>query len=188
MASKTAIANAALGKIGGSTIGNIVEKSETALRVRNRWDSLRDGLLADHPWNFAIGRAQPAKLPTAPAFGFTAAYRKPVDCIRVWTVDSERKRWAVEGEEILFDGGSVCNVVYIKKIVDPEKWSAGFTEAFVASLAVELGGWAELSGAKLQVLQEQAQKALRAARSIDGQEGWIDYVPDRDSDWLRARW
>lgn len=193
MASKVAIANAALGKFGGATIGNLnEEQSETAKRVRNRWDTLRDGLLADHPWNFNSKLAQPAKLPTAPAFGFAAAYRKPIDCWRVWSVNSDRYgRYVIRGDEIHYgtgsgSAGSTIDLVYLAKVEDTEKWSPWFTEAFIAALACELApAVAELSAAKMEQLEKTAQRKLREARSTDGQEGMID--PEPDSDWLAAR-
>lgn len=77
------LANSALQMVGLSTITSLSDNSPQA-RLANSFYSLsRDETLQLHPWSEAKKRVSLAQSVTAPAFGYSHAYQKPADFIRM---------------------------------------------------------------------------------------------------------
>ena len=173
MASEVGIANAALTKLGQSSITAFTEDSTAARLANDRYADVRDALLHQHPWNFAMKRASiPAS--TAPAWGFTYACPVPTDYIRMYEVNGENEKsgkWRVEDGSVVSDLTPPFEILYVYRVEDPNKMSIGFREALASTLAND---WAEKITGDPSVVADKERKARFAvaqARSNDGQEG-----------------
>ena len=122
--SKVDICNNALRRLGQNTIVSLSEDSPQARLCNQIYDSVRDSLLAEHPWNFAMERASLAQLSSTPDFGFDYEYQLPSDCLRVWATDIEPEQvwvWQIEGGKLRTNADSVY-ILYIKREDDPTSY------------------------------------------------------------------
>jgi len=189
MASDVDIANSGLSKLGAKAITSFADDSTSARLVNLTYANLRDSVLRDHFWNFASARASLAASTTAPAWGFAFAYDLPASpdyCLRVRSVNGAfEEAWKVEGRQIITDLSAPLDILYIKRVTDPEQFDALFVDALSQFLAAE---WAEkITGSTTlrgQMTQLYSAK-LQQARSADGQEGTTDSLDA--SEWIAAR-
>lgn len=190
----TNILNTALARIGSTERVTSIDdtSSNSAKRAVAYWDQLRRLLLARHPWNFAIKRAELNEAGTAPAFGWERQFAVPGDCVR-WLpptlgdkdyYDGER-----EGDYILTNAMAPLPVRYIADATDVTKWSAGFVAAMEIALAAYLTSPVTESVALMQYMGNAADDAVRLGKRIDGLEtGRTKRQPVRaQSAWLNAR-
>jgi len=190
MASEVSIVNRALRLLKVAPITTIGENSESGEWAAAVYEGARDALLQEYPWNFAMKREALSASPTAPAWGYSAAYPLPADCLRVLSIEGEpdelTEPWIVEAGSILTDAGAPLYIRYIEKVTNPGRFSPTFTEALVARIAAE--GAYSFTGnvAREQLMNELYQVRLAIARRYDAQEGTPEPGPVAD-DWLRAR-
>jgi len=188
VASNVGVANAALRKVGQSPITAFFENSKAARLANERFAELRDELLSRHPWNFALRRTSLAASTTAPEWGFTNAFPLPSDYIRVFKVNGEDEdsgRWKVEDGSIVTDLSGPLEILYVYRVDDANRMTAGFREALACVCASD---WAEDLTGDNSVVEDTFAKATRAvaqARSNDGQEGIPDQI--ESDDWINAR-
>ena len=145
--SEVDICNQALYNLGVDTpIVALTDDSSNARACNRIYARLRDTLLQQHPWNFAINRATLAALAAKPGYEYTYAYALPTDpfCLRVLELREERDptlgSYPYQIESVV-DGASTYNVLvtdsdsalikYIKKVTDPTQFDALFTQALV---------------------------------------------------------
>lgn len=175
-ATKTGIVNAAAALLGSSErISDIESTGRLALAARAVWDLTIRTLLAEHPWNFAIERAQLNAGPV-PAFGFAHSFALPTDCVRVLASpeDCRRDGWHGEVENgcILTDADAALNIRYISssRIDDCGRWSPHFAKAASYALAVDMAE--DLTGAESidAKLADRAMDALARAKRVDSLE------------------
>ena len=188
MASDVGIANAALRKLGQAPITAFSENSKAARLANERFAELREELLSQHPWNFALKRDSLAASATPPAWGFANAFPVPNDYIRMFEVngeDEESGKWKVEDGAVVTDLSAPLEIRYVYKVTDANRMSPGFREALASNLASD---WAEDLTGDSSVVKAKADKARLAvaqARGNDGQEG----IPDQfeANEWIDAR-
>ena len=77
MPSVVDIANQALNIIGANTISALDENSKPAVVINQRYDSIRDSVFREHPWNCLMARSTLARDTAAPDFGYTYQYTLP---------------------------------------------------------------------------------------------------------------
>lgn len=182
-ATKTSIANQALGEISKGLIVSLTENSEPA-RLINAWfDDLLDEEVSRYNWTFAVCRAELAPLAEAPPFGWLYRFQLPSSpfCLRV-IEEVDETDYRIEGREILADA-SRLRIRYVGRVADLSRLPAYFVKAFAlrlaARLAVPLVGSRELR----ENLEGRYAEAVAEAESIDaGQEpageqargSWLD--------------
>jgi len=191
MASKTEIANMALTSLGAANITDIDEDSSNARKVRAVYDNLREAVLEEHPWNFAMERVTKAPSEEVPAFGYVYKILRPTDCLRIVNIyadssETNELRYKPEGKYILCDS-NIVYIKYIKNIKDETLFTALFAQALAARIAYELcfpitnsynvqGQMMTLYNAKLAI-----------ARSIDALEGSPDDIDEEGpGTWVGA--
>ena len=81
--SNTDLANAALIKLGETTIGNLTNTTTLARLVNSRFQSVRDSVLRSHNWNVATRRATLSLIANTPPFEFDFAYGLPEGLVKV---------------------------------------------------------------------------------------------------------
>lgn len=185
MASKTAIANRTLSKLGQTRVSNIdLDNTKPAKVVRYMYDIILDALLTAFPWNFAIKRAQLAADATAPAWGYAKRYTLPVDFLSLLEIRGEPE-YTLEGGFILTNQGSPLYIKYISRVTDSGLFDPLFVEAFASRMAYE--GCEEItqSNTKKDLLLRDYQMTIKEAYASDS----IQEMPQRlEADtWLLAR-
>ena len=181
------IANIAIAELGGKRLTTLTDASKEAALVDTYFQLARAYVMVIHPWNFALRRqTNLAKRGVAPEWGFDNAYTIPPEALRIIEVASNEvpveSDWKAEtastGELILVTNDDPVDILYIRDVVEPGRFSVHFTWALAKYLKALLAK--PLTG-KVK-LQQEALKEFRAwiaeARSIDGQEGFPDdYTP-----------
>lgn len=187
--SEVAICNQALGWLGGSLITSIdpVEDSQESKLCAANYENLRDAVLEDAEWTFAIKRAEPAALAATPIYGFDKAFQLPSDCIRVLEVSNASEsstassatmggrynkiEWVREGDQILVLGVERIYIRYIQRIEDTTKFSPAFDQALAARLAMDLAIPLTNSRALQQDMAAMYGEKKALAAATDGMQG-----------------
>ena len=162
MTSKVDICNLALAKLSQDiTIASMSERSKEARTFSRLWDPMRDLVLADREWPFAVKAVRLALDPEDPLPGWTYRYSRPNDCITALAVTDDRgmrngrvlSQWC----DPLFRGrhsipyqqvhgsqgtGFVCDapeafLIYVSRVDDPGRFPAHFVDALACKLAEE---------------------------------------------------
>jgi hypothetical protein len=193
MATEVSICSNALRKLGDDPITSLTDDTERARLCNSFYESSRDACLRAHPWNFAITRATLAQLSTTPAYGFSYQYALPTDpyCLRVLEMEYQDyifkvENLATEGRVLLTDE-STAKILYIARVTDTTLFDSLFVDLLTAKLSINLS-YAITGSLKVQ---EQMYllytKILSEARSVDGQEGFIDnLVSDTFTDFRKG--
>lgn len=190
MTTQTEICNWALRKLGEARITDINEDSAAARMLKDLYALVRDAVLEDHPWNFAIVRASLAENSTPPVWGNGdgAGYRYsvPADFIRLVEVkDEDIEDFAVEGGFIVSDIASELLIRYVARITDESRFSGLFKNALAARLAYEIAEPITQNNQKKEAMASDYADALRRAKRSDSMQGKPQqlYVDP----WVRAR-
>lgn len=174
------ICNSALTILGAEPISSLDENSKTARQCNLNYPLVRDELLEDHYWNFAMKRASLAQIATYVADSdWSYAYELPNDVVRVRKMINAdtQNRFKVEGG-ILLANLSIVRIQYISNETDVSKYSRAFIEALAYSIAHKMCYSITQSGSLMDRLERRATQKLKNARGTDGQEGDMDNLID----------
>ena len=190
-----ALTNLGMKRITSSDLSGDLNKA--ARLVNATYENLRNSLLQDHPWNFAIFRADVTKNAYTPEFDFLYAYdfpngttpaSKPA-ALRIlevdekpywswrsggWFLEPSLHDWKVENNQILSDHDTPLSIKYIGLVTDTAEMTPMFTDLLAEMCAME---WVESltsSNSLAERIERRFSAKLREARSIDAQEG----IPD----------
>ena len=177
---KTELANIALGHIGSAKIQSIDENSPAAEHCRRMWEFVRDGLLRQRHWNFALARAVLSKLDDAPAFDWDSAYQLPNDYLLAisWNgreAGTGESSFDIEDGKLLCDADSngtteTANLRYVKRVESVSAWDASFCEAFTYKLAAAIAPSLSTSGNLAADLMQKAEALMVRAFGPDNLE------------------
>jgi len=170
---KVKLANIALRKIGANAISSFGENSDEARVLSDVYDTVRDEVLAEHPWSFAMKRVALTLSADVPAYttdGLTVVYVKPSDMVRVFYT-SVPCQIVVEENRILSDT-RLLGVKYVYRNDNPATYYAQFITAFATRLAAEICFNLTESVKKAADLMAEYEK-IRLPRAIqsDSQQG-----------------
>ena len=165
MATEVSICSNALRRLGDSPITSLTEDSERARLCNAFYEPSRDAVLRSHTWNFAINRANLAKLSTSPAFEYANQFALPTDpfCLRVLKMEFEDYEFKIEnlagqGRVLLTDEGE-AKIIYIARVTDPSLFDSMFVDTLTAKLAVDLA-YPVTNSTTLQVLIVQKDQQI----------------------------
>lgn len=179
------ICNSALALVGAEPINTLSDSIKTA-RICNRiFDTLRDQLLAEHPWNFAIKRKALAQDATNPVFNYSYRHTIPTDCLRVLDTNLGDADWARE-EGYIVSNFSDVKIKYLAKVTDISKWSEGFKEALAHKIAIYLAFSVVQSTTLSQALKQDYLLMVRNAKAQDAQEHGLMTV--EADEWINSRY
>lgn len=192
--SPTDICNMALDLIGQPPIASISPPSTANESLCARWyDRVRRMLLREHTWNFAkdiVNCSRDSSI--TPVSDFTDAYHKPIDFIRLLSVDGEKEIWQgrdydIHGKYIVMNKDAADSIIlrYIKDVTDISQWDAHCVMDFVHYMALYLAYPVTKKKAVVEMVLALIKESLPLSVSIDGQE-----VPPRRiqrSKYLAAR-
>lgn len=169
MATDLGIVNSALIKLGVETISALPGTTRQGILANEQFSKIRDELLMEHPWNFAMKRATLTATGATPEFEFSYEYSLPADCLRVWSTQYAEDFYQVEGGK-LYSNYSDIKIKYIAKITDATKFSSIFSELLSLKIASDLCYVLVQSNTLKGVLLQEYAVKLRDARSHDAQE------------------
>jgi hypothetical protein len=186
MPSVVDVCNRALDKLGHGPITSLEDGTKAAnLCIRN-WPLVRDQVLRDHPWNFAVKRAALAASEETPAWGFGSKFPLPADNLRLLEIDKlSTAEYQLESGHILANA-SVLYVRYIRRVTDPNEYDYAFIDVVAARLAFELCESLTQSNTKKEQMFQEYDDALTRAKRVDGQEN-PPTVYEED-DWIKVRY
>jgi hypothetical protein len=191
MSSSTDIINAALSQLGEASITALTDNTRQARLAERTYDNIRQAMLRDHPWNFAMKRLSIAASSVAPVWEYAFAYPLPSDCLRLVEIDNPSKliykvELAASGTIVATDLASPLKIKYTSDVEDANKMDAKFREALAGRLASE---WAEVltaNSAKVTQSVNLYSLLLKGAKSVDGQEDIPEIVTS--DEWINARY
>ena len=166
------ICNRALNAIGAEAITALSDDTARAVLCNRLYTDLRDELLQDHPWNFAIRRSELAADATAPDFEWLYKYQLPTGCLRVLSVYTalDVDQWEVEGGYIFTDLTAPLEIRYVSNDVTENNFSPAFATALSLRLAVELALPLTESMSRADALTKRFMVAIKEARGRDARE------------------
>lgn len=186
MPSVVDVCNRALDKLGHGAITSLSDGTTAANLVDRNWPLVRDQVLRDHPWNFAVGRKILAPDSTAPVWGFSYKHPLPADFLRLLEVrDLSANEYQVEGKFIYTDEDTLY-IRYIKQVTDPNQYDALFIDVVSSRLAYELAESLTQSNKKRELAWSEYLDGMTRAKRVDGQEN-PPTVFEEDS-WINVRY
>lgn len=179
--SEIAICNLALSHLKQNQIVQLDPPTTDPEKICAIWyQMVRRSTLRLHPWNFAMKRVEITPDGSyTPEFGFTHAYQKPADFIRlIGFYDDLGNRlgpdddFDLENDYILRNGedGVAINVRYIYDVTDVNKMDPLFIDLFAIDLAIRLAPRFSGGEARVKTLASLRSEIYTAATAIDGQE------------------
>jgi hypothetical protein len=136
------------------------------------WPTVRDRLLARHPWNCAIKRVL-LDTPdvTPPVFDFSERFPLPADWLRTLKVGSryDEPEYRIEAGFILVNADQV-RLRYIFRQTDVTKYEAHLTDAMVHAVAARMAYSVTGSVSKSDETNAMAERVILAAMAVDAVE------------------
>lgn len=168
------ICNIALGYLGASPIESLDDTTTEAQLCAANYDAVRDAVLQERPWTFAVARRSLTADATAPANVW--GYRFPLNplSLRVFEVyvgDELVTEWDVEGRFVLCDEAGPVVVKTVDQVANPALLSAGFVQAMAARLAATLAVPIANSRALQGDLWQLYASLVKKAGAVDGMQG-----------------
>lgn len=192
------ICNLALGWLGGDLIISLDDPSVEAKLCKANYALLRDAVLEEREWTFAVTRLEPVALLAGPVYGFDKAFQIPVEVIRILQVSragevidgaiiegsflsatrggtgtgrETRIDWVREGDKILANNSASIFIRALIRIEDTTKFSPAFDQALAARLAMELAIPITNSRTLQQDMAGLYAEKVRLAAASDGLQG-----------------
>lgn len=185
------ICNQALGHCQAPSITGFDQaNSKAARQCKLHYAVTRDRLLAEYRWNFSTKRGTLANV-AAPEFGYSHAYARPADCLRILEIDGyRRENWIVEGELILIDRAPPLKARWLWRNTEPRLMDAAFVELLSYELALKIAPALTRYRAIVReierVLNDPDDGLRRRAKKADALEGREEIDP-YESQFLEAR-
>ena len=187
--SEVAICNQALGWLGGTLITSLTDDSDEAKLCNANYASLRDAVLEEREWTFAVERITPARLAAAPEYGFAYQFEIPPSVIRVLQVSQKGAtanltaeaystglgtydaiEWVREGSTIRCDAEEIYARV-IQQVTDTTKFSPAFDQALAARIAMDLAIPLTESRTLQRDMAAMYGEKINLAAASDGMQG-----------------
>ncbi len=175
--SEAQIVNLALAKLGiDKFINNLNDKTDEARIASTIYADVRDAVLRDGAWKFAIKRVELA--PTVDVVPFANGmkpFTPPPDMILAIGSETHDVRWMREGAFILADT-SVFRLRYVARIEDVNQYDSLFVQCLADRLAYEMS-YAITQNFDVQKVRLQIyEQSIALARHRGSIEQATDYV------------
>lgn len=169
MSSKTVIFNTALTLLGQDPIADPDGSGKKETACRQVYDVCRKALLEQHPWNFALKRANLDLESEAPAFEYSYAFGLPTDCLRIYRVYNASSVYKEEGGLVLSDD-STMQLLYVRNIEDPSRFPPLFIQLLAVDIALAIEYFITNGQSMAQGLMMKRAELLKTAKMIDAQK------------------
>jgi hypothetical protein len=139
MSSEVSICNQALSWLGGNLISSLEDGTQEANLCRANYEPLRDAVLQNYDWTFAIRREKWPASVEEPAFGYGKQYPIKEDCLKIIEVTSGGSNvdWFVEGQNVITDVASI-EVRYVARVTNTNNMSPMFRSCLATRIAAEI--------------------------------------------------
>lgn len=183
MSVSTDICNSALIKLGAERINNLNEDNKRARLCLEQYPKIKNRVLRGHNWTCAIRRVKLDKLSTSLAFGEFNVFQKPLDCLRVVSINTDTE-YKIEGDKIL-SYEEELNLSYITSNTPEEHFDVCLREALACALASDLCYSIVQSNNMKAQLDQEFSHWVGEARSFNSME----ITPDvyTATDWELSR-
>lgn len=168
MSVDTDICNSALIKLGSERITNLNEDNKRARLCLEQYPKIKKRVLRGHNWTCAIKRALLPKLTQTLEFGEQNLFQKPLDCLRIVSINSEFE-YKMEGDKILSLVDEL-NLSYISSETPEELFDVCLQEALACALAADLCYAINQSTNMKQSLLQEFEYWIGEARSFNSME------------------
>jgi len=170
-ASSLEVINDGLVRLGVPPLASLSDRSAQALAADSIYQTIRESLLSEHPWSFALREEQLAKLALEPeelrSTEFTYAYQLPYDSLRILGLRST-DQFRLAGDQ-LYTNDKEVRLVYVRNVTE-EKWPSYFSKlvsySFAAAVAISLTE----QTTRAQLMEALAAEQRRTARSVDSSQ------------------
>ena len=191
MVSETSICNQALGWLGEKPINSLDEATVNAELCRENYPFLRDAVLAERMWTFAIARDK-STTGDMDAWEDQWQHAIPLEWLAVYRVFRdvsngrrlESPGWQREGEFVLANQATIF-MWGVKRITDTGKFSDMFVQCLAARIAADLCITITENQNQQGVLWQLYGAKLKEAAVRDGQQGSNETV--KADKWIDAR-
>lgn len=191
--SETSICNQALGWLGQEPITSLNDPSRTAELCKINYDPLRETVLEEGNWSFALKRwvLDNPVVDTPDDWGDYFRFPVPADqllVVGVFPTDQERdqiKDWRVEDNHILASQDTIF-VRTIANVTDVPRFTKTFIQALAARLAADLAIPITQSRTLQQDMWALYTAKLDEALAADGKQGAREGI--RTNRLTGARW
>lgn len=193
-ASEVAICNQALGWLGGELIISLDDNSVEAKLCKANYTNLRDAVLEEREWTFAVKRLTAAALLESPLYGFDRAFQIPPEVLRVLQVSragsdvqaggsaggdrhgtgqgrETRIDWLREGATIVANNADSIYIRALVRITDTTKFSPAFGQCLAARMAMDLAIPLTNSEKMQRAMAAMYGEKIMLAASSDGMQG-----------------
>lgn len=170
--SEVQICSNALLTLGASAISSFSDGSAFATAAGNMWPTVRDAVLASHPWKCASKQQTISPESTNYSFDWDYSFKLPSDCLRVLSIGKERDD---DPDYEVMDGRVLTNeaIVYLRyvyQLTDVTKYDAMLTQTMTSAMAAYMA----YTVTKAQTVQDAMFKLfqfnLKTARTTQGQQ------------------
>jgi len=189
--SVVAICNLALSWLGGDLIISLDDPTVEAKLCKANYEPLRDTVLEEREWTFAVKRIELPSLQDTPLYGFDRAFQIPPDTIRLLQVSragedvtsggaarrdtgqgrEQRIEWLREGETVVANGAERIYARVLTRISDTTKFSPAFDQCLAARIAMDIA-IPLTNSEKLQAsMAAMYGQKIRIAAGTDGMQG-----------------
>lgn len=171
--SQVAIYNRVLDLLDEEVVISPSDDRAPARWLNRNYAIVRDLLLQNGLWKFALRRAALASLNAAPAFEWRYVYDLPSDCIRLIPptaggyLDGAPVGYALEGGQILTNATAPFNVRYVARVENPASFDPLFAEALATKLAEDMSMWMTGKNSYTERMMLKHRDAMQSARSVD---------------------
>lgn len=176
MASAVDIVNSALLKIGVEPLTSLSEDNKAGRLANKTYDVIRDSLIYDHYWNFAVKRKALALDPT-PAITGGNRFALPADCHRPIRLMSSYP-YKIESGFLIVQEVNEANLLYVWKNTDVSTYTSKFKEALSYRLAAEWAFTLTQTVSLADLMERKAANFVLEAAATDAQEDYQDNVHD----------
>lgn len=172
------ICNSALNKLGQDPIASFSEDSKAARALNTAYPLIRDKLLQDHYWNFAIKTVSLAQLPSTDLGLRGTKFALPADYHQAIKLLSNRF-YKIESGELITDQ-STAILKYVWKNNNVSSYTPLFKEALAYALANDIAYLMTQSQGTSDRMAKYAYDAKMNAAAVDAQEDFMDSVHGDD--------
>ena len=140
MLTELEVKNYALALVGAEAITSTTDDKRSRL-CDIFYDTVRDSLLRDHNWNFAVTTVEVtpvASIPDAEEEVHGTKYTLPSNCVRVIKMENYDYEYLTAGSFLYADIESELIISYIRNDLTVPYYTPDFTKLLCLSLAVEL--------------------------------------------------
>lgn len=169
--SAVSICSNALLMNGSETISSFDDTSTRARQCANLYPTVRDYVLAAHPWNCCIKRVTLSPDTDTPDFDWAFQYTLPPDYTRVLQVGEygNEDPYNIESDKLLTDA-AVLKLRYVWNNTNEVSWTPLLVMAMTLSMRQVLAYPITQSTSLEQLIDQAIEPTLKRARATDSQD------------------